>query len=70
MESGHQTTRASLNARVLRVLTYAIEPLGTALVVLWLGLCAFTARVQVQSLVRELRPHKPHSAARKQKQNS
>ena len=38
---------------------------GNSLVVQWLGLCAFTARAQVQSLVRELRSHKPLGAAKK-----
>ena len=72
MGSGHETTsnQGIVNAPILCVLTYATEPLGTALVVLWIALGPFTAGVQVQSLVRELRPRKPHSAARKQKQNS
>ena len=37
------------------------------LVVLWLGLGAFTAGVQIQSLLRELRSRKPHDAAKKKK---
>ena len=37
--------------------------MGNSLAVQWLGLCAFTARAWVQSLVRELRPHKLLSAA-------
>ena len=35
--------------------------IGNSLVVQWLGLGIFTAVAQVQSLVRELRSHKPHS---------
>ena len=31
----------------------------------WLGLGAFTARAQVQSLVRELRSQNPHGVAKK-----
>ena len=38
---------------------------GNSLVVQWLGLRAFTAVAQVQSLVGELRSHKPCSAAKK-----
>ena len=58
MGSGHETTsnQGIVNAPILCVLTYATEPLGTALVVLWIALGPFTAGVQVQSLVRELRP--------------
>ena len=37
---------------------------GTSLVVQWLGLCTFTATVWVQSLVGELRSHKPCGAAK------
>ena len=33
----------------------------------WLGFWAFTAMVWVQSLVGELRPHKPQGAAKKKK---
>ena len=40
---------------------------GNSLVVQWLGLCAFTAGAQVQSLVRELRSREPHSVAKKKK---
>ena len=29
----------------------------------WLGFCAFSAVVQVESLIRELRSHKPHGLA-------
>ena len=43
--------------------------LGNSLAVQWLGLGAFTAVAQVQSLVRELRSRKPHSTA-KNKQTS
>ena len=38
---------------------------GTSLVVQWLGLRAFTARARVQSLIGELRSHKPRSPAKK-----
>ena len=31
----------------------------------WLGLGAYSAVAQVQSLLRELRPHKPHSESKK-----
>ena len=41
--------------------------LGSSLAVQWLGLIAFTAMDQIQSLVRELRPHKLSSAAKKKK---
>ena len=41
--------------------------LGNFLVVLWLGLSAFTARAWVQSLVGELRTHKPDGMASKRK---
>ena len=40
--------------------------LGNYLVVQWLGLCASTAGLQVQSLVKELRSHMPRGIARKQ----
>ena len=33
----------------------------------WLGLGAFTAVAQIQSLVRELRSHKPRGSAKKKK---
>ena len=36
--------------------------------VLWLGLGTFTAHAQVQSLVGELRSHKPHSTAKRKKE--
>ena len=39
-----------------------------SLAVKWLGLSAFTALARVQSLVAELRSHKPPGAAKKQKQ--
>ena len=44
---------------------------GNSLAVQWLGLRAFTAegRVQVQSLVRDLRSCKPHGVAKKPPQN-
>ena len=38
---------------------------GNSLAVQWLGLGAFTAVAQVQSLVRELRSCKPPNAAKK-----
>ena len=38
---------------------------GTSLVVQWLGLYTFTAEGWVQSLVGELRSHKPCGAAKK-----
>ena len=41
--------------------------LGSSLAVHWLGLSAFTAMDQIQSLVRELRPHKLSSVAKKKK---
>ena len=40
---------------------------GNPLAVQWLRLSAFTARIWVQSLAGELRPHKPHSTAKKEK---
>ena len=39
--------------------------LGTSLVVQWLGLPVFTAVAWVQSLVGELRSHKPRHMAKK-----
>ena len=41
--------------------------LGNSLVVQWLGYGTFTVVAQVQSLVEELRSHKPHTAAKKKK---
>ena len=41
------------------------SPLGNSLEVQWLGLGAFTAVAQVQSLVGELRSCKPHGVAKK-----
>ena len=38
--------------------------LGNSLAVQWLGLCAYTARALVRSLVTELRSHKLCSAAK------
>ena len=38
---------------------------GNPLAVQWLGLSALTAGARVQSLVWELRSHKPHSKANK-----
>ena len=40
-----------------------------SLVVQWLELCTFTAGAQVQSLVGELRSHKPHNRAKLEKRN-
>ena len=40
---------------------------GSSLVVQWLGLSAFTAGAQVQSLVREMRSHKPRRTATRMK---
>ena len=40
---------------------------GRSLVVYWLGFGAFTAGAQVQSLVRELRSHRPHIQSKKKK---
>ena len=37
---------------------------GGSLVAWWLGFWAFTAVVWIQSLVRELGPHKPSSLAK------
>ena len=42
---------------------------GNSLVVQWLRLIAFTAGARVQSLLRELRSCKPHSAGKKEKSN-
>ena len=42
---------------------------GNSLVVQWSGFSAFTARAWVQSLVGELRSHKPHGMAEKKKKN-
>ena len=42
-------------------------PGGVLLAVQWLGLSAFTAMAQVQSLVRELRSCKSHGMAKKKK---
>ena len=40
---------------------------GNSLAVQWLGLSAFTAGAQVQSLMGELRSRKPHGVAKKKK---
>ena len=40
---------------------------GSSLVVQWLGLSAFTAVARVQSLVGQLRSHKPSGEAKKKK---
>ena len=39
------------------------QPFGTSLAVQWLGLSTFTAVGRVQSLIRELRSHKPCGTA-------
>ena len=44
-----------------------IKILGNSLEVQWLGLSAFTAMAQVQSLVGELRSHKTRGSAKKKK---
>ena len=43
---------------------------GNSLVVQWLGLCAFTAGAQVQSLVGELRTYKLRSVAKLKKKKT
>ena len=43
---------------------------GNPLAVQWLGLGAFTAVAKVQSLLGELRSHKPHVASKKKKVNT
>ena len=42
---------------------------GNALAVQWLGLREFTAGAWVQTLLRELRSHKPCSMAKKEKKD-
>ena len=42
---------------------------GNSLVAQWSGFSAFTARDWVQSLVGELKSHKPHGLAEKKKKN-
>ena len=42
---------------------------GSSQAVLWLGRCAFTAVVWVQSLVRELKSHKLHGITKKMTQS-
>ena len=44
--------------------------LGNSLVVQWLGPQAFTAEAQVQSLDGEIRSHKLHSVAKKEKKKN
>ena len=55
------------NGSEKRVLKEVREEEGSSLVVQWLALGAFTAMVWVQSLVGELRSPKPHSLAKKKK---
>ena len=43
---------------------YKKQSQGNSLPVQWLGISAFTAKGQVQSLVRELRSQKPHTSAK------
>ena len=45
-----------------------IENIGNSLAVQWLGLGAFTAGAQVQSLAGELRSQKLHGVAKKRKE--
>ena len=45
-----------------------IHQTGNSLAVLWLRLSAFTARAWVQSLVGELRSHKPRGQKKKKKE--
>ena len=42
---------------------------GVPWLVQWLGLGAFTVRAQVQSLVGELRSHKPHGQIKKKEKD-
>ena len=44
---------------------FRIRKLGNSLAVRWLGLHAFTAVARVQSLVGEIRSHKPQGTAKK-----
>ena len=55
----------------IRLIVYPLKNVKrNSLVVQWLGLSIFTARAWIQSLgVGELRPCKPHSAAKKTQQN-
>ena len=46
------------------------QSMGNSLAVQWLGLGAFTAGAQVQSLLGELRSCKPRSAAKKKRNQS
>ena len=64
--------KPSLPALEGRILTTGLRGVAAkttrwenSLEVQWLGLCIFTARARVQSLVRELRSHKPLSSAKK-----
>ena len=43
--------------------------IGYSLVVLWLGLCVFTAEGTGSNLVGELRFHRPYGTAKKEKKN-
>ena len=47
-----------------------VKPIGNSLALQWLGLCALTAGARVQSLVGELRSHKPLGTGRKKKKKS
>ena len=49
--------------RITIILNLKMMKLGNSLAVQWLGLSTFTARAQVQTLVGELRSHKPCCAA-------
>ena len=44
-----------------------LESFGNSLAVQWLGQSAFTAETRVQSLVREIRSHKPQGVAKQNK---
>ena len=50
--------------------TSKFESWGSSLVAWWLGFWAFTAMARVQSLVGELRSHKPCGAAKKIQPNN
>ena len=62
----------TLNLQAVKCQLYLNETtiLVNSLGVKWLGLSAFTAVAQVQSLVGELRSHKPHSTAKKKKKSN
>ena len=43
-----------------------LKSIGNSLAIQWLRLGTFTTMAKVQSLVRGLRSHKPHEAAKKE----